>query len=349
MTEASDSLIETTFRDDAVPGPAGSDVLSDVLRVFRVTGAALLRGEFKAPWAWQAPPASAIAAMLHPGAARVMLMHIVAEGSCWVEVDGMPRRQLAQGAIVGFPLGSAHRMGAGDAAACVPMTSLVPAPPWTELPVLVHGENGTMTRIVCVYLRCDELPFNPIMASLPPLLVVAPDEHAASRWIEASVPYIVAEATSGRPGGACLVSRLTELLFIEILRRHIAGLRDTDTGWLAALGDRYMARALAALHARPAHPWTVAELARHAGLSTTALAQRFHRILDATPMHYLALWRLQLGAQALTGTDKSIAAIADEVGYGSEAAFSRAFKHLTGASPGAWRGARRDDHHAIRH
>lgn len=348
MTDAPDPMIDTTFRDDAVPGPAGSDVLSDALRVFRVTGAALLRGEFKSPWAWQSPPAATVAAMLHPGATRVMLMHIVADGSCWVEVDGLARRQLTKGSIVGFPLGSAHRMGAGEGACCVPMTSLVPPPPWTELPVLRHGEDGAPTRIVCVYLRCDELPFNPILASLPPLLVVTPDEQPASRWIAASVPYIVAEATSGRPGSACLVSRLTETLFIEILRHHIAGLGGSSTGWLAALGDRYMARALAALHARPARAWTVPELARHAGLSTTALAQRFHRLLDATPMRYLALWRLQLGAQALLNSDKSIAAIAGEVGYGSEAAFSRAFKEHAGASPGAWRGARRDALDAVR-
>ena len=176
---------------------------------------------------------------------------------------------------------------------------------------------------------------------VPPLLVVAPDDQPASRWIEASVPYIVAEATSGRPGGACLVSRLTELLFIEILRRHIAGLHAGDTGWLAALGDRFLARALAALHARPAHAWTVAELARHAGLSRTALVQRFNRILDAAPMRYLALWRLQLGAQALLNTDKSIAVVAQEVGYGSEEAFSRAFKRHTAVAPATWRHARR--------
>ena len=131
MTGAPDSLIETTFRDDFVPGPAGSDVLSDALRVFRVTGAALLRGEFNAPWAWDSPPASTVAAILHPGATRVMLMHIVAEGSCWVEIEGMPRRLLSEGSIVGFPLGGPHRMGAGDGAHCVPVTSLMPAPPWT--------------------------------------------------------------------------------------------------------------------------------------------------------------------------------------------------------------------------
>ncbi len=342
MTATPESLTERTFRDGVVPGPAGSDVLSDALRVFRVTGAALLRGEFTAPWAWDAPPASALAELLHPGATRVMLLHIVAEGSCWVEAEGLPRRTLPEGSIVGFPLGDAHRMGAGEGAECVPVASLFPPPPWTELPVLHHGENGAMTRLVCVYLRCDELLSNPILSNLPALLVVPPGEEATSRWIEASVPYIIAEASAGRPGGACLVSRLTELLFIEILRRHIASLRGGGTGWLAALGARYLARALAVLHARPEHAWTVSGLARHTGLSRSALTQRFHHMLDTSPMRYLTLWRLQLGAQALQTTGKSLAAIAGEVGYGSEEAFSRAFKRDTGESPAAWRRVRRD-------
>jgi AraC-like DNA-binding protein len=336
-------MIETPYPDldGVVPGPAGNDVLSDALRVFRVTGAALLRGEFKAPWAWDSPPASMIAAALHPGATRLMLMHIVTEGSCWVELDGMPRRPLPQGSIVGFPQGSAHRMGAGDGSRSVPVTDLMPSPPWTELPVLHHGEQGDLTRLVCVYLRCDDLPFNPILSSLPPALVVLPDENPVSRWIEASVPCFVAEASSGRPGCGYMLSRLTELLFMEILRGHIARLHGGSTGWLAALGDRYLARTLAAIHAHPQRAWTVLELARLSGLSRTALVERFHRVLGSTPMRYVAMWRLQLAAQALLGTDKGVAMIAEDAGYGSEEAFSRAFKRHTAASPGQWRSARR--------
>jgi hypothetical protein len=171
MTETSDLLTETPIPGDAVPGPSGTDVLSDILRVFRVTGAALLRAEFDAPWGCEAPPASAIAELLHPGATRLIIFHIIAEGSCWVEVDGEERCMLREGDIVGFPHGHAHRMGAGEVE-LIPFASLFPPSPWVELPVLTHGGNGARTRIVCIYLHCDLLLFGPVLASLPTLLVV---------------------------------------------------------------------------------------------------------------------------------------------------------------------------------
>lgn len=336
MTEAPAFLIETSNH-----GAVAGDVLSDALRVFRVTGAALLRGEFTEPWAWEAPPADAVAAMLHPGATRMMILHIVAEGSCWVEADGAGRVELNPGSLVGFPHGQAHRMGAGTGATPVPVAELFPPQPWAEPPMLRHGADGALTRIICVYLYCDELLFNPFLANLPPVLIVRSHEETAGRWLDASLRYLVVEAQDKRPGSGCLVARLTELLFIEILRHHIAELSGQGTGWLAALGDRHLARALAACHSRPAHRWTAHELARQTGLSRSALVERFHRILHTSPMRYLALWRLQLAAQALQSTDKSITAITAEVGYGSEEAFSRAFKRASGQSPALWRRERR--------
>jgi AraC-like DNA-binding protein len=266
----------------------------------------------------------------------MIIFHIVAEGRCWLEADGEPRRWLDEGDMVAFPLGHSHRMGAGDVDAPVPIATLFPPQPWVELPILRHGGNGDITRIVCVYLRCDELPFNPVLSSLPNVLIVRRQDEA-TQWTDATVRYIVHETTNGGAGGAGLIARLTELLFIEILRRHIGETRDEDTGWLAALHDRHLAQALLAFHTRPDHNWTVAALARHVGLSRSALVGRFHRLLALTPMSYLTLWRLQLAAQALRNSDAGIAAVAAEVGYGSEAAFSRAFKRHTGVPPSAWR------------
>lgn len=336
MTETPHSLTETTFPTSRVPGPSGTDVLSDVLRVFRVTGAALLRGEFTAPWAWETPPARAIASLLHTATTRVVIFHIVAEGECWVEVDGEPREQLEAGDMVGFPLGHAHRMGNGTIRKPLQITTLFPPLPWTELPVLHCGGDGAVTRIVCVYLRCDDLPFNPFLSALPAMLIVRRQEEVA-QWIEETMRYIVREATSGGPGGAGLIARLTELMFIEILRHHIQAPQAGGKGWLAALGDRHLARALYAMHAQPKYPWTVEDLASHAGVSRSALVGRFHRILAMTPMNYLALWRLQLAQQVLRDTDLGIANVAEEVGYRSEAAFSRAFKRHMGVAPSVWR------------
>lgn len=336
MIETSDLLIERPFIGEAVPGPSGTDVLSDILRVFRVTGAAMLRADFSAPWGCDTPPASAIASLLHPGATRLIIFHIIAEGSCWVEVDGEERCLLREGDIVGFPHGHAHRMGNGEVE-MVPIASLFPPAPWAELPVLTHGGNGERTRVVCVYLHCDLLLFGPFLASLPTLLVVRRDEGPPGQWFDANMRYLVAEAVRGQPGTSCLMARLTELLFIEILRRHMAQLRDGDVGWLAALNDCHICRALNALHTRPSAQWTVEALAREAGLSRSALVRHFHRLLDMSPIRYLATWRLHLAAQTLRDGRENIAVIAEQAGYGSEEAFSRAFKRCFGSSPAAWR------------
>jgi AraC-like DNA-binding protein len=339
MIETSDFLIEKPAAGEAVPGPSGTDVLSDILRVFRVTGAAMLRAEFNAPWGCETPTASAIAGLLHPGATRLIIFHIIAEGTCWVEVDGEERRVLREGDVVGFPHGHAHRMGSG-AVEPVPIASLFPPAPWAELPVLTHGGNGERTRVVCIYLHCDLLLFGPFLASLPTLLVVRHEEGPSGQWFDANVRYLVAEAVRGRPGASCLMARLTELLFIEILRRHMAQLRDQDVGWLAALNDRRICRALNAFHTRPAEPWTIEMLAREAGLSRSALLRRFQRLLSMSPIRYLATWRLHLAAQAVRDGSEAVATIAEQAGFGSEEAFSRAFKRCFGSSPSAWRRSR---------
>lgn len=336
MTETSDFLTEKPTVGKTVPGPSGTDVLSEVLRVFRVTGAAMMRAEFNAPWSCDTPTASAIADLLHPGATRLIIFHIVAEGSCWVEVDGEERCMLSEGDIVGFPHGHAHRMGSGEVEP-VPLASLFPPAPWAELPVLVHGGDGAPTRIVCIYLHCDLLLFGPFLASLPTLLVVRRQEGSPGQWFEANTRYLVAEAAQGRPGGSCLMARLTELLFIEILRRYMTQLREEDIGWLAALNDRNTCRALNAFHSRPAEVWTVEMLAREAGLSRSALVRRFHRLLCLSPMRYVATWRLHLAAQAVRDGSETFAMIAEQAGFGSEEAFSRAFKRCFGSSPSAWR------------
>jgi AraC family transcriptional regulator, alkane utilization regulator len=336
MTETPSFPIETPFLAEAIPGPNGSDVLSDMLRVFRVTGAALLRGEFNLPWAWETPPASAIASLLHPGATRVIIFHIVADGSCWVEVGDDERRILRKGDIVGFPHGHAHRMGNGEADP-LPLASLLPPSPWRKLPVLTCGGDGERTHIVCTYLRCDSLLFDPFIAGLPTLMIVRRDKLPSAPWFDATVSYLISEAVKGRPGTSCVMARLTELLFIEILRLHMTQLRDQDVGWFAALNDRYICRALNVFHSRPAEQWTIEMLAREIGLSRSALARRFHQLLNMSPIHYLATWRLHLGACALRDSSEPIAIIAEQVGYTSEEGFSRAFRRNFGSSPSTWR------------
>lgn len=241
-----------------------------------------------------------------------------------------------QGDIVAFPHGDRHSEGDGEAEP-VPLATLVPRLPWQELPVIRHGGNGERTHVICVYLRFDPLLFEPFLASLPRLLVVRHDRGRSSQWLDANLRYLVEEAAKSQPGTAGMIARLTELVFIEMLRLHMARMRDEEVGWFAALNDRYVSRALDSFHRRPADPWTVETLAREVGLSRSALVRRFDRLLGMSPIHYLTIWRLRLAAQALrTGRD-SVAAIAEQVGYASEEGFSRAFKRCFGSSPAAWR------------
>lgn len=336
MTETPGPMTETPFRAESVPDPAGLDVLSDVLRVFRATGTALLRGEFNEPWTLDMPKGGDVARMLHSNMTKIVMFHIVAEGGCWVEIEGEPRVWLGKGDMIGFPHGHQHLVGAGNSERSVRLSSLLPPPPWSGMPIVRLGANGPLTHMICVYLHCDELLFNPILSSLPAQLILRPRQDAAL-WIETTLGYIITESMSGGPGSSGVIARLTELLFIEILRRHIADTRGRETGWLAALGDRYVARALQAFHGRPNHRWTVTELAQYVGLSRSALVKRFHRLLALAPMSYLALWRLQLAAQALQVSDRGVASIAADVGYESVEAFSRAFKRHAGTTPTAWR------------
>lgn len=316
--------------------PAGLDLISDVLRVFRVTGTGLLRGEFHEPWTLDMPPGSDVARMLHTSATKIVMFHIVAEGECWVEMDGEPPLQLEKGDMIGFPHGHQHLIGAGPGGQGVRLSELLPPPPWTGMPIVRLGSGGALTHMICVYLHCDELLFNPILSSLPGQLVVQSHTGTAP-WIDASLGHIVREAVNSGPGSSGILARLTELLFIEILRRHIVDASDESTGWLAALSDQYTARALQALHGKPNYRWTVTELAKEVGLSRSALVDRFHRLLKMPPMSYLAQWRLQLAAQALQSSDKPIASIAQDIGYESEQAFSRAFKRHAGMTPTGWR------------
>lgn len=329
----------------------GEEVLTDVLRVFRVGGAALLQGDLRAPWALQAPHASSIAPMLHPEAPRsqIVVFHVVAEGECSVTVQDGGRVELRVGDLVVFPRGDAHELSSmpGDTTASfardaspVPLMSLFPPPPWSGLPRICIEGSGPRTRLVCFYLRCDPLLRNPLVETLPAMLVARPGDEPSMRWLGDNVSHLLREATQPGVGSGCVVARLAELLFVDVLRRHVERLGQGATGWLAALSDRRLARALQAIHARPGEAWTATTLARHAGLSRSALVEHFNRVLGVSPIRYLADWRLQLAAQALMSSS-SVADAAGRACYTSEEAFSRAFKRQTGESPASWGRRRR--------
>ncbi len=317
------------------------DALSQTLRVVHLVGAIFLHGRFTAPWCYASPHADAAAPHLEPGAERVVIFHLITEGECWVEMRGQPPTHLSAGDAVVFTQGHAHRMA--SAPGLVPASGAQLQEVLARRPrVLAYGGGGAGTKLVCGYLACDARLAGLLLAGLPPLVRVSLRGSSAGVWLEASLRYALAEARSPRPGGAGVLAKLAEVLFIEVLRLYMnqAGPGEAGaerSGWLAGVGDRIVGAALRELHARPAHTWTLDELARAAASSRSVLAERFQQLVGQTPMHYLTQWRMLLASQLLARGNSPLAQIAEAVGYQTDTAFSRAFRREFGVPPAAWR------------
>ncbi len=312
------------------------DALSEILRVVRLTGAIFINGRFTAPWCYHSPRADSAAPLLEPGAERVVIFHLITEGKCFVELGDHPPLQLTAGDVVVFPQGHAHRMAShpGVAPARGARLDVVLARRPRQLS---YGGGGATTRLVCGYLACDDRLARLLFGGLPPLIRVNVRGSNAGMWLEASVRYALAEARSPRPGGAGVLAKLAEVLFIEVLRVYAAEQAPGREGWLAGLGDSVVGAALNALHERPARAWTIEGLAREAGTSRSVLAERFQLLVGSPPMQYLTQWRMQLAANLLCGSSSSLTHIAEAVGYQTDTAFSRAFRREFGLPPASWR------------
>jgi AraC-like DNA-binding protein len=312
------------------------DALSETLRVVRLTGAIFINARFSAPWCYASPAADVAAPLLEPGAEKVVIFHLITDGECWAELDGQPPHRLTAGDIVVFPSGAAHRMASMPG---VPpgqgrrLTDVLARRPR----MVAYGGGGALTRIVCGYMACDARLARMLLAGLPPLLVVNVRNSPSGAWLESSVRYALGEARSPRPGGAGVLAKLAEVLFIEVMRLYMAEDADGRTGWLAGVSDRVVGAALAALHKDPARPWTLDELARTAGASRTVLAERFQHLVGASPMQHLAQWRMLLAANLLRTGAAPLTQIAETVGYQTDTAFSRAFRREYGVPPATWR------------
>ena len=312
-------------------------VVPQVLDLVRLTGAIFFRSNFRSPWAYRSPPAVELAGALPPSAGSLVMFHIVAAGRCWVSLDDGARLEVSAGDVVVMPYADANSWGSFEPADPVSIMALLPPPPWLEFPNLRYGGEGDETFVVCGYLHGDAVLFDPVLRALPPLFVVRPPDGPAAAWVRASVEYALA-ASEATPVGAAADNRLPELLFSEVLRLYLEQDGDAQlTGWLAALRDPIVGPALALLHTNPAHDWSIAELARAVPTSRTVLLQRFGELLGQPPIRYLTTWRLSLASGLLLTTALSVAQIAARVGYGSEEAFSRAFKRELGAAPAYWR------------
>jgi AraC-like DNA-binding protein len=314
------------------------DVLSEVLKAVKLDGAVFFNGEFSAPWCTREPDSDTMASYLSSSPKHVFIFHLVTEGQCyWREKEGGRAVPLKAGDIIIVPHGNAHLMGNGP-----PVTPVDSAPHlkqiFSERRMLTQwGSGGETTKLVCGYLTCDPQLSQVFLAGLPKIVKVNIRDSPSGQWLEDTFRYSVDHAEAAGPGGAAVVAKLSEVLFVETLRRYIAQLPHTQTGWLAGARDPDVGKALALLHKQPAHPWTIASLAEAVGLSRSVLAERFRHYLSDTPMGYLTRWRLQLAAQVLTSTSKSVAEVAGDVGYESEPSFNRAFKREFGVPPARFR------------
>ncbi|HEX4826235.1 MAG TPA: AraC family transcriptional regulator [Candidatus Polarisedimenticolaceae bacterium] len=314
------------------------DVLSDVLGTVRLKGAVFFDVTCHEPWVEETPAGSEIVDNVLPGAEHLVPYHVVSEGGCWAGIVGTQPVWLEAGSVIVFPQGDAHVMSSAPGMRR-PADPAKYAPPRDgQLPIAVtSGESGPRpTRLVCGYLGYDARPFNPLIAALPRVLVIRDRDGASPGWLTRFVDLALTESRNKRAGGQSILGRLSELMFVEALRRHLEGAGGEQTGWVAGLRDANVGRALSLLHEKPKHAWTLEDLAHEVGLSRSALAERFTQLVGQPPMQYLAQWRMQIAAGMLAGGAKVLEA-AFGVGYDSEAAFSRAFKRMVGVSPAAWR------------
>ena len=315
-----------------------SDVLSDVLRAVRLTGAVYFDFELSSPWVAEAPPSRSIAALVMPGAQRVIEYHLIARGTCWGHAIGADPIRLNEGDLIVFPQGDPHVLSSAPGMRATPDMSMF-ARPTTALPLVYElgGGGPERVRIVCCFLGCDERPFNPLLTALPAVIhLSSTGDQAMTGWLTTLLNIAVRESGSSRAGTENVLARLAELMFVEAIRRYIETLPPAETGWLAGLRDPVVGQALSAVHAEPAAEWTVERLARLVGVSRSVFAERFVDMVGEPPMQYLALWRMQLASRLLVD-GAHVAEVAAQVGYDSEAAFSRAFKKLVGQAPATWR------------
>lgn len=311
-----------------------ADPLSDVLRAVRLDGAFFYAVEAHEPWSVEAVSAKELTPRVLPGAEHLISYHILTGGKCWGRLVGGQAVALEPGDVIVFPHGDPHIMS-GDPALGPDSVAAVPG----RYPETVEvGDRGPVTAsLVCGFLGCDRRPFNPLLATLPRQLHLP---GLSSGWRQEFARQVVEESRARRMGADSVLTRLAELMFVEVVRRYLEALPTGQKGWLAGLRDEVVGRGLGLLHGAPAHPWTLDELADGVAMSRSAFADRFTGLVGQPPMQYLAQWRMQLAAGRLASGTAKVAAVAEEVGYDSEPAFSRAFKRLMGVSPAAWRRAR---------
>jgi AraC-like DNA-binding protein len=313
------------------------DVLSDVLRAVKLEGALFFNAEFSAPWCLSTARAAKISPHLCPGAGHMIIFHFLTEGRAYAQIVNGPRQELQAGDIVVIPHGDPHMLGNGKHAKPVDSLKTFGKGLSATLAVTRFGGGGETTKFVCGFMACEPRLSEVFLAGLPKLVKVGVTNEPAGEWLKNSIQFTVGEAAAANPGRQLVLAKLSEVLFVETLRRYINSLPPDQTGWLAGARDPVIGQVLAHIHKDPAHDWTISSLARTVGVSRTRFVERFRHFIGESPMAYLTKWRLRLAAEILQASEESVAAIALSVGYASEAAFNRAFRREFNSPPARFR------------
>lgn len=313
------------------------DVLSEVLKVVKLRGALFFNAEASAPWCLDEPSSNQVAPSLKIGSGHIILYHFVLEGRGFARTLDGHQEQLEAGDIVVIPHGDKHLLGNGWPEKPVDAIKAFAGNLKDGLKLVRFGGGGEITKLVCGYMVMDPQLGEVLVAGLPKMLKVRVTNEPSGQWLKDSIRLSVGDDGACNAGSDIVIARLSEVLFVETLRRYINSLPAEDTGWLAGVRDPVIGKALALMHTDPAYVWTVTKLARRVGMSRTRLAERFQHFIGDSPMAYLTRWRLKLGAEMLESGIDSIAEIAAAVGYGSEATFNRAFKREYSVPPAQYR------------
>lgn len=312
------------------------DALSDLLQAVRLTGGVFLDAHFTAPWC--------VTSRIDPEDCRPYLAtplqvigyHYVVEGRMLVSIDGRRVVEVRAGETVLLPRNDLHLLGSTMDRKPVFAHDLIQGSAPGELARISHGGGGEHTHIVCGFLGSDQQR-NPLLATLPPLLTVDMTLAGAADWIESSLRFAISGLREGKIGTSTVMRKLSELMFVEAVRRYAEALPAEQRGWLAGVRDPCVGRALSLLHGKLGHPWTAEALAKEVAMSRSAFGERFAALVGMPPMRYVTFWRLQVAKEKLRDGGQPIAQIAYEVGYTAEAAFIRAFKREFGVPPATWR------------
>ena len=303
-----------------------TDPLGETLHLLRLTGTLYCRSELTAPWGIDLPAFD-----------DCMMFHIVTAGHCWLDLEGEEPRLLQQGSLALVPHGNGHCLRSSPQEEAVPLFDIPVDKVSDRYEIMRHGGTGELTQLTCCVVRFDHVAGQQLIKLLPKVLQVNSWAEDEDSWLQSTLRFIAREAREPRPGGETVITHLADILIIQAIRSWIDSASDADLGWLAALRDDQIGRAIAAIHREPEKNWSVASLAREVGMSRSGFSARFTNLVGESAMRYLTQWRMQLARVQLQETTDTLSVLADRLGYQSEAAFCRAFKRVFGVSPGSVR------------